>query len=119
VFIASRGDVAMHGNLITTKRPFGAEPMLIDTVVWGLSTNVTGNRFNDSPSTPDDIAFSAVTVGWMNTTAHNQGTRCIAPFVLPAASTLIVDGPNLELVTTGCAEGTVGIAEGLGIIDGG
>lgn len=55
-----------------------------NALLWGFSTRVTSNRFEEGVL---NALYSAITLGFLNTTTGNQGTHCfvrIAPVLPPS-----------------------------------
>jgi hypothetical protein len=71
-------DINMNGNQIDCD--LAVDFVLIDTLVFGLSAEVTNNRFKEGYY---NAFLSAFTIGlFMNSTACNVGTHCIEHFGL-------------------------------------
>jgi hypothetical protein len=91
ILLSTLDDVSMQDNQSVCDT---AGPLFCNAAVAGWSTRVIGNRFRERPGHTN---FSAVTIGVMNTTAHNQATHC-----LRVVGVMKVEQPNqihLEALT--------------------
>ncbi|HEX4274620.1 MAG TPA: DUF6519 domain-containing protein [Bryobacteraceae bacterium] len=69
----------------------GNHPLVSNAIAFGISVRVEGNRFQDR----FDNGVSALTLGFMNATTNNQGTRCIHA---AAETSLLVNTGNKSWV---------------------
>jgi hypothetical protein len=94
VFLFTLDDVTMNGNQIDCDLLI--DFLLIDTFLFGLSAEVTNNRFKEGLF---NAYLSAFTVGlFMNATAYNVGTHCIEHFGILEPRAVASQG-SVELVT--------------------
>lgn len=91
ILIISGDDISMEGNQCDCR--LNRQRLLMNALVIGISIRVSDNRFKE---TLDGNGVSAVTVGLMNSTAHNEGTRC---FIILGMNALSIKGPNRSLIT--------------------
>jgi hypothetical protein len=123
VGVISTDHVGMHGNNFAFRLflpgqasppevtlPVGYEDqvLLTNVFVLGATVDVTGNRASERADEYDSSLTSMMTIGLlMNTTAHNQGTRCILAFQGnepgEEQASWLTDGPNLVLLIPGGA----------------
>ena len=92
VLLFSFDDVNMNGNQIDCD--LALDFVVIDTILFGISAEVTNNRFKEGYY---NTFLSAYTIGLlMNSTAHNVGTHCIEHFgfIQPSAT---ASGANVDL----------------------
>jgi hypothetical protein len=92
ISILSLDDVGFHDNQCDCNLGVGEDFVLSQAFLAGLSVRVTGNRFKEGIL---NAPFSAITFGWLNTTAHNQATHCLFVQGPPA---LMINGPNTILI---------------------
>ena len=92
ISILSLDDVGFQDNQCDCNLGVGEDFVLSQAFLAGLSVRVTGNRFKEGIL---NAPFSAITFGWLNTTAHNQATHCLFVQGPPA---LMINGPNTILI---------------------
>jgi hypothetical protein len=111
VLVLSADDVALEDNQITLDR--ARDFVQVTAIVFAITVRVVGNRIRDSLAFGsidvlfDLLGLSALTYGmFMNTTAHNQTTRCMTIGGLAK-----VDTPNQilfeVLFPSGCSNAKV------------
>jgi hypothetical protein len=95
VSLWSLDDIGIHDNQCLTIIPEGT--LLTQLFTFGDSVRATGNRFKEGES---DAIFSAITLGTINVTAHNEATHCLVvrPKAVPGENR-VIDGPNIVTVT--------------------
>lgn len=90
-FLLSLDDIAFENNQLDCD--MGLDFVAINTVAIGWSVRAQGNRFKEGLF---NAFLSAMTVGLMNDTSHNQGTHCFS--VLGGFQPRILNaGANAEL----------------------
>jgi len=90
ISILSLDDVGFHDNQCYTNLSFGT--LITNALVIASSVRVTENRFKEAPQ---DVVYSGVTLGEINTTSHNQATHCL--LILPATLPRGVTDGNIIL----------------------
>jgi hypothetical protein len=90
VSILSLDDVGFHDNQCYTNLAFGT--LISNALVFASSVRVTENRFKEAPQ---DVVYSAATLGEINTTSHNQATHCL--LILPSIPPRGVADGNIVL----------------------
>jgi hypothetical protein len=88
ISILSLDDVGFHDNQCYTNLAFGT--LLTNAHVIASSVRVTDNRFKEGPQ---DVVYSGVTLGEINTTSHNQATHCL--LILPSTAPRGVSDGNI------------------------
>lgn len=119
ILLLSADDATMTDNQVMLDR--ARDLVHVTAVVFGSTVRVIGNRLKDSVSTIgiidvliDLLGLSAVTLGlFMNTTAHNQSTRCLV-----VGGLLKVDTPNQVLVELFSPNGCSTAKEAEGVLVG-
>jgi hypothetical protein len=91
ITILSLDDVAFHDNQCDCN--LGEDFILTQALLFAFSLSVTDNRFKEGVF---NAPLSAMTLGLLNTTAHNQATHCLMAFGLPGA---LINGPNTILIS--------------------
>jgi hypothetical protein len=92
ILIATLDDIAFHGNQCDCNLWFD-DWVLSQAILAAGSLRVADNRFKEGRF---NAAFSAMSLGVMNTTAGNQSTHCLFIRPLPP-NPLSVNSPNTEL----------------------
>jgi hypothetical protein len=82
-------DVSYNGNQTACRL---GTPMITDTALLGWTVKATANRFTE---TPGRAILSALSVGVMNTTAHNHSTHCV---IAVAFTNRLTPGVNHSLL---------------------
>jgi uncharacterized Zn-binding protein involved in type VI secretion len=90
ITILSGDDVSKQGNQCDCR--LNGQPLNANGIIFGWSVRVADNRYKEHM---DMNGVSAFTLGFMNSTTDNQGTRCFLILGLPQ---LTVDGPNRSLI---------------------
>ncbi|MCI0774512.1 MAG: right-handed parallel beta-helix repeat-containing protein [Chloroflexi bacterium] len=98
VILMSNGDVSASDNQIDAAVPVTSG--FINTIVFGSSVRVIGNRFNEPLESGDDSMLSAATIGAaMNITTENEGAHCFYAYRSPNSNIpQVVDQPNLSMI---------------------
>ncbi|HSV62376.1 MAG TPA: hypothetical protein VLH83_03450, partial [Chthoniobacterales bacterium] len=91
IAIFSLDDVAFHGNQCDCS--LFDDIVLTQVMLFGFSVRAINNRLKESFF---NAIFSAVTLGVMNMTAHNQTTHCLLSRAFRPAA--LVGGPNTVLI---------------------
>ena len=92
ITILSLDDVAFEDNQCDCNLMKGQDFILIHALLAAFSLRATGNRFKEGLlNTP----LSAMTIGLLNATAHNQATHCLVVVGPPLG---LINGPNTVLV---------------------
>jgi hypothetical protein len=95
VSIWTLDDIGVHDNQCLTTIPEGT--LLTQLFTFGDSVRTTGNRFKEGAQ---DAIFSAITLGQINVTAHNEATHCLVVRPKPVAGqSRSIDGPNIVTLT--------------------
>ena len=79
VTLTTLDDLLIADNQCTCE--LANDNVAVNTLAYGWSARVTSNRFKE---TPKSVNYSAVSLGFMNTTTDNQGTHCfvrVAPTI--------------------------------------
>jgi hypothetical protein len=90
IFIYSLDDIGFHDNQCDCS--LLDDFVLTQSIVLGFSMRASGNRFKEGIA---NAIYSAVTIGVMNMTTHNQATHCLR--ILGVAG-LVEDSPNTVLL---------------------
>lgn len=90
--LASLDDVAVHNNQSDCNLGLRDDFMVTNAFVLGASTRVSGNRFKEGLF---QSAYSAMTMGILNTTNGNQSTHCLS---VKGPAALLNSAPNTVLV---------------------
>ena len=85
VTLFSFADIGMESNQLVART--GNHPLVTNALVVGVSVRLEGNRCQDR----FDAGFSGVSVGFLNATTDNQGSRC---FFAAGVTSLLVDTGN-------------------------
>jgi hypothetical protein len=91
-------DTSMQSNQLIART--GNHPLITNAFAVGVSVRLEGNRCQDR----FDPGFSGVSVGFLNATTDNQGSRC---FLAMGVATLLVNTGNrswLDMVVKGACE---------------
>ncbi len=98
VILMSNGDVSASDNQIDAAVPVTSG--FINTIVFGSSVRVIGNRFNEPMESGKDQVLSAATIGAaMNITTGNEGAHCLYAYRSANSSIpQVVDQPNLSMI---------------------
>ena len=81
ITILSLDDVAFQDNQCDCNLMLGEDFILTQAFLFAMSLRVTGNRFKEGFF---NAPLSAMTLGLLNTTAHNQATHCLMALAPPA-----------------------------------
>jgi hypothetical protein len=87
--LLSLDDIGFHDNQCDCNLRLREDFIVTQALVLGLSIRVTGNRFKEGRA-----AYSAVTAGMLNTTAHNQATHCLrvmGPLAQSESNTILIE----------------------------
>jgi hypothetical protein len=93
ITILSLDDVGFENNQCDCNLAFGEDFILTQAFLFATSLRVTGNRFKEGFS---NSPLSAMTLGLLNTTAHNQATHCLMILAPPA---WLINEPNTIVIT--------------------
>jgi hypothetical protein len=98
VVVMSNGDVSVSDNQVDATVPVTAG--FINTLVYGATVRVLGNRFNEPMQSARDSVLSAATVSAaLNITTGNEGAHCIYAYRRPGSAVpRVVDQPNISMV---------------------
>jgi hypothetical protein len=111
VLLLSLDDAGVEGNQFDVR--LVNDRLLADVLAAGLTLRVGGNRFKEGIG---QVILSAMTVGLMNITTHNEANHCVIVRGVPAFT---IDKPNVSLLATLLPEFCPRFAELLGAIGGG
>jgi len=107
ITILSLDDVAFQDNQCDCNLMLGEDFILTQAFLFAMSLRVTGNRFKEGFF---NAPLSAMTLGLLNTTAHNQATHCLMALAPPA---WLTKEPNtiviINISPDFCAESLPGI----------
>jgi len=93
ITILSLDDVAFQDNQCDCNLMLGQDFILTQAFLFAMSLRVTGNRFKEGFF---NAPLSAMTLGLLNTTAHNQATHCLMVLAPPA---WLIKEPNTIVIT--------------------
>ena len=93
ITILSLDDVAFENNQCDCNLALGEDFILTQAFLFATSLRVTGNRFKEGFF---NSPLSAITLGLLNTTAHNQATHCL---MILAPSAWLINEPNTIVIT--------------------
>lgn len=92
IAIFSRDDIGFHDNQCLVQLADGT--LLTQLLAFGDSVRVIGNRFKEGV---DDAIFSAITIGGLNATVHNQATHCL--LIWPNQPPAAIAEPNIVIAS--------------------
>lgn len=96
LLVMSLDDIGFQNNQCICNLGADEDFVLVHALLFGFSLRVTGGRFTESLGR---AMYSAMTMGLLNTTAHNQSTHCL---LVAGPASLTQDGPNTIFFPTHC-----------------
>jgi uncharacterized protein DUF6519 len=96
IVLMSLDDIGFLNNQCDCNLGFLEDFVVAHALLLGASLRMTGNRLKEGIL---GAMFSAITIGALNTTAHNQSTHCL---MVTGGAGLTQDGPNTVLLHAYC-----------------